>query len=380
MKKTLALALTCFMSLGMLFGCGSSTQSTGGETPEAGSEQPTANTASDLNVAVLYYNYSDVYITGVRTNMDALLDSAGITYQDYDGGGNQTTQTEQISTAISNGANLLVVNIVETSSPDAEQGAVDAAKSADIPIIFFNREVVDSVVSSYDKCAFVGTDAAEAGHMQGKMIADFLLEGGNYDAVDLNGDGVISYVMFKGQEGNAEAEYRTQFSVEDADVMLEAAGKSALSFYDANNSSKYLVDQNGNWSAQAATEYMNTIVAEYNESNGNMIEMVIANNDNMAEGAISALQTMGYNLGDGASTVIPVFGVDAVDSAKELINAGKMTGTVKQDAEGMAQTIMTLIGNVSTGEELMANTSSYNVDASAAKIRVPYGIYSGEES
>lgn len=186
--------------------------------------------------------------------------------------------------------------------------------------------------------------------------------------------------MFKGQEGNAEAEYRTQFSVEDADVMLEAAGKSALSFYDANNSSKYLVDQNGNWSAQAATEYMNTIVAEYNESNGNMIEMVIANNDNMAEGAISALQTMGYNLGDGASTVIPVFGVDAVDSAKELINAGKMTGTVKQDAEGMAQTIMTLIGNVSTGEELMANTSSYNVDASAAKIRVPYGIYSGEES
>ena len=41
------------------------------------------------------------------------------------------------------------------------------------------------------------------------MIGEYLLA--NYDAVDLNGDGVISYAMFKGQEGNAEAEYRTQY-------------------------------------------------------------------------------------------------------------------------------------------------------------------------
>ena len=54
--------------------------------------------------------------------------------------------------------------------------------------------------------------------MQGEMIGDYLLE--NYDAVDLNGDGTISYVMFKGQEGNAEAEYRTQFAVEDANAIL----------------------------------------------------------------------------------------------------------------------------------------------------------------
>ena len=96
---------------------------------------------------------------------------------------------------------------METSSPDAAQQACDAAKNAGIPIIFFNREVSDDVVNSYEQCAFVGTDAAEAGHMQGEMIGDYLLE--NYDTVDLNGDGTISYVLFKGQEGNAEAEYRT---------------------------------------------------------------------------------------------------------------------------------------------------------------------------
>lgn len=106
-----------------------------------------------------------------------------------------------------------------------------AAKNAGIPIIFFNREVDDAVVSSYENCAFVGTDAPEAGHMQGEMIGDYLLE--NYDAVDLNGDGTISYVMFKGQEGNAEAEYRTQFAVEDANAILTEAGKPELSFYNA---------------------------------------------------------------------------------------------------------------------------------------------------
>ena len=83
----------------------------------------------------------------------------GVNYTNYDGAGNQAQQTDQINTAISNGANLLIVNIVETSSPDSAQQACDAAKNAGIPIIFFNREVDDAVVSSYENCAFVGTDA-----------------------------------------------------------------------------------------------------------------------------------------------------------------------------------------------------------------------------
>ncbi|MFV0413163.1 MAG: galactose ABC transporter substrate-binding protein [Oscillospiraceae bacterium] len=371
MKKTLALVLAAMFALAVFAGCTSSSSS----ASTAGSTSQAAQTG-DVNVAVFYYNYSDVYISSVRNNMDQKLDALGVSYTNYDGAGNQAQQTDQINTAITNGANLLVVNIVETSSPDAAQNAVDAAKAAGIPIIFFNREVSDDVVNSYENCAFVGTDAPEAGHMQGQMIADYLLA--NYDAVDLNGDGVISYVMFKGQEGNAEAEYRTQYAVEDADAKLTEAGKAALEFYDANNSSKYLVDQNGTWSAAAATNYMDTILAEYSEANGNMIEMVIANNDDMAQGAISSLQTAGYNLGTGTdSLTIPVFGVDAVDSAKQLIQEGKMTGTIMQDAEGMADTIATLVGNIKDGAALMDNTSSFNVDEGVAKIRVPYGVYTG---
>lgn len=375
MKKFLALTLA-FIMVFALAACSSKPAETSPSPEGNATTDPTPEVASDLNVGVFYYNFSDPYITTVRESMDEQLKAAGITnVTNFDGASNQANQTDQINTAIANGVNLLVVNIVETTSPDAAQNAVDAAKKAGIPIIFFNREVEDAVVNSYDLCAFVGTDAPEAGHMQGKLIGEYLMK--NYDAVDLNGDGVISYVMFKGQEGNAEAEGRTQFGVEDANAILTEGGKKELSFYDAKNTQKYLVDQGGNWSAQAATDYMNTILAEYSESNKNMIELVIANNDGMALGAISALQTAGYNKGEG-STTIPVFGVDATPDAVQLINEGKMTGTIKQDGEKMAGTIITLITNIQSGAKLMDNTSSFNVDEGVAKIRVPYGTYTGE--
>ena len=378
MKKFLALILALVMSLSLV-ACGGDDA----QTDDSASTDDTT-TASDLNVGVFYYTFADAYITTVRTALDEKLTAAGIKYQDYDGNNTQPTQLDQINTAITDGANLLIVNIVETSSPDSAQQACDAAMNAGIPIIFFNREVDDAVVSSYENCAFVGTDAPEAGHMQGEMIGDYLLE--NYDAVDLNGDGTISYVMFKGQEGNAEAEYRTQFAVEDANAILTEAGKPELSFYNAGNADKFLVDQTGAWSAQAATDYMTTILAEYSEANNNMVELVIANNDNMAEGAIAALQAAGYNLGNDeegkpTSTVIPVYGVDALDSAVEKIQNGQMTGTVKQDGEGMATTIMALVSNVDGDAALMNGideANGYNVDKNedgtvkVAKIRVPY--------
>ena len=66
-----------------------------------------------------------------------------------------------------------------------------------------------------------------------------------------------------------------------------------------------------------------------------------------------------------------------MDSAKEKIQNGHMTGTIMQDAEGMANTITALVSNLNSGAALMDNTSSFNVDAGVAKIRVPYGVYTG---
>ena len=365
MKKIMSLLLVGIMMLSLV-ACG---KSGGGK--------------GELNVGVFYYTYSDTYISSVRTALDNALTEAGIKFQNYDGNSNQTTQNEQIDTAIAQGTNLLIVNIVTSGSVDASQAIVDKASAAGIPVIFFNRAVESDedegkVLGSYDKCAFVGTDAPEAGHMQGEMIGNYVVE--HFDEMDLNGDGKISYAMFMGQLGNAEAIYRTQFAVEDADKIITEAGKPALEYFDASNSDKYQVDQDGNWSATAANNYMTTNLSQYNEGSNNMIELVICNNDGMAEGAISALNDKGYNLGTDDCKTIPVFGVDATDAAKQLIKDGKMTGTIKQDAEGMADCIADLTKNAGSGQDVMANTDSYNISENVKnKIYIPYAMYTGEE-
>ena len=186
--------------------------------------------------------------------------------------------------------------------------------------------------------------------------------------------------MFMGDASNVEAIYRTQYGVEDCDAVLAEAGKPALEYFDSANTNKYQLDMNGAWSAQAAQEYMQTNLSQYSEANGNMIELIICNNDNMAEGCIAALQAAGYNNGEGTTT-IPVFGVDATDSAKALIAAGSMTGTIKQDADGMAECIALLAGNVASGSDLLAGTDSYTKDEANGldnKIFIPYQEYTGE--
>ena len=333
-------------------------------------------TKTDADVHVFYYTYSDPYISTVRAALDKTLSNAGISYQDHDSNNNQTTQTEQIQTAITKGAKLLVVNIVTTGSDDAAKGIIALAKKEGIPVIFFNREVSDDVVKSYDKCAFIGTDAAEAGKLQGDMIGDYVAK--NYDAMDLNGDGEISYVLFMGEKGNNEAIYRTKYSVENANKKLEAAKKKALKFYDSSNSDKYLLDRDGKWSAQAANEYMTTILSSHSTASKNMVELVICNNDGMAEGAISALNSAGYNTGKSGSVTIPVFGVDATSAAKELIKDKKMTGTIKQDGEAMAKAIEKAVENGLNSKALFNGMSDYTVDSGVSKLRIPYAVYLGE--
>ncbi len=336
------------------------------------SENQADQQSKNGEVSVFYYTYSDTYISSVRAETDKELKDKGIRFQNYDSNGNQTTQTEQVQTAIAKGTSILVVNIVDTGSDDAAQNIVNLAKEKNIPVIFFNRSVNEEVVKSYDKCIMIGTDYEMAGHMQGEMIGNYLAE--NYDSTDLNGDGKISYVLFKGQEGNLEAIARTQYSVEDANKILAQAGKPELQFYDEANQNKYLVDQDGTWSSAAATDYMGTILAQFSESSGNMVELVIANNDEMALGAIAALQAAGYNNGSGKT--IPVFGVDATEAAKAKISEGVMTGTIKQDAQGMAQAIVRVMKNFTDGKDIFDGTPQENIAGNWC-INIPYEKYVG---
>ena len=365
--------LTVLLSIAMVFalvGC-SSSSSDGSDTSDG-----TDSADGVESVAVFWYTFADDYLSTVRAALDSEFETAGISYKDYDGNGNQTDQTNQITTAIAAGVKVLVVNQVESNSVDTTKNILEQAAAADAKVIFFNRSIseddaeAESLLNEYGS-AFIDTDYTQAGHLEGQMIGEYLVA--NFDDVDLNGDGVISYVMFKGQEGNTEAIARTQYSVEDANSALTAAGKAELAYYDSSAATQYLVDANGTWSQEAAFNHLETVLSQYNEENGNMPELIIANNDSMALGAIQSLQGHGYN--DGNGTTIPVFGVDAIQAAKDAIDAGQMTGTVKQDGEGMAKVVEICASNLLSGEEPVTNIPSDYEVVGTWRVNIPYSAY-----
>lgn len=368
----------CFAAVA-LTACSISGTSAQTETDStSSSEQPAFQTA------VFYYDYSDAYGTAIRAALSHVMNEEELFFREYNAESNQTTQTSQLEEAILQGADLLLVNVVSSGSTYTGDELCLLADKADIPLVFFNRcPEADGdegiVLGYYDDVALIGTDPKEAGHMQGWMIGDYLLE--HYDEVDLNGDGVISYALFKGESNNTEAIYRTKYSVEDANAMLEDAGYPDLQYFDSTSVDNYQLDMTGRWAADSSQSYMATNLLTYSLANNNMIELIISNNDDMADGAIRALNAFGMNLGTGDCITIPVFGVDATSTAKQLIREGKMTGTVMQDPEELAQCIVKIVKNVRDGKELLDGLDEYQRDEEHNlnnKIFLPYTIYEPE--
>lgn len=350
------------------------------------SSPATRTRATDVpfNAAVLYYSYDDPYIASVRDALSADLASAAITYHEYDAGNDQSTQDAQVDQALLDGASVLVVNIVTSGNAEIADTICRKASAVDVPVVFFNRPVEGvgdegAILGYYDTVAFVGTDPAEAGHLQGQMIGSYLAE--HYDECDLNGDGTLSYVLFKGQASNPESVYRTIYSVEDANAVLEEAGRPDLAYFDPNSVDRFHLDLTGSWSMSSAQDYMENDLDHYTEEDGSMVEVVIANSDTMAEGAIRALQAHGYNTGEAGSTTIPVFGVDATEAGRELIAQGAMTGTVAQDSAGMAECVCAMVANARGGRDLLVGLDDYARDTEnhlERKVYIPYSIYEPE--
>jgi methyl-galactoside transport system substrate-binding protein len=307
--------------------------------------------AAAPNIGVLIYKYDDTYISTVRNALTKALDGkATMTMQD--GKGDQATQNDQLDVMISKKMDGLIVNMVDAQ---AAAGVLEKIKAAGIPVVFFNREPNLDVLKTYDKSVFVGTNAADAGKMQGDIIKQLW----ENKAFDLNGDGKFQYVMFKGEPDNPEAIARTEFSVKQAalnGVTMDQIGQTFVC----------------NWDTALAQQAMESALA----ANEGKIELVIANNDSMAMGAIAALSNVGYNL-EGGSKFIPVIGVDATDQAVDAIGKGIMSATVKQDGEAMGQAVATIMLNMAAGKAPLDGTS-YTYDDSGIAVRIPYSPFMGK--
>ena len=353
-KKIVALAVATLMMTASLVACGSdsTSESNGGNDNTTSTEANADDTKSDvIKVGVCLYKFDDTYISTVRQSLEAIQkeNSDKVEFEFFDGKGDQATQNDAIDTIISKGFDLLLVNLVDTG---AGQTVINKIKDAGVPVVLFNREPAADAIKSYENAIFVGTNAQEAGVMQGKILTD--LWNSEKDTLDKNGDGKIQYVMLQGEPDNPEAVARTKYSV------------STLN--DNGIETEEIAQQICNWQNDLAQTAMESWLSK----DGDKIEAVIANNDGMALGAIAALQAEGLNKGDGE--YIPVIGVDATEAAKDYIAKGYMQGSVLQDAPAMAEALYTIGMNLANGKTPTEGTS-YTIDDTGVAVRIPYQPY-----
>jgi methyl-galactoside transport system substrate-binding protein len=336
-------------------------------------------------VTVSWYNFGDAFSSYVRDSMSNAFDELGVDATMKDSNNIQQTQNDDLQTAVNTGTSAIVVQMVDSGAYATAKNILQMGMDADIPVIFFSRvmstdnDECAELMSTYDKTCYIGTKPEEAGYLQGDMIGEYLVN--HYDECDLNGDGKISYVMLKGDQANQEAIYRTKYSVEYANKALEKAGYPDLEYYDPSTDTNgdegpYIVDPNGSWSQTFANETMTTILTQYNESNNNMPELIISNNDDMAIGAINALKVAGYNTEGG--TYIPVFGVDATDQAKKAIAAGEMTGSVLQDPEIYGKTVARVTANSISGKDMFDGLDDKIQIIDGWDCVIPYAPYTAD--
>jgi methyl-galactoside transport system substrate-binding protein len=205
--------------------------------------------------------------------------------------------------------------------------------------VFNNREPLYEDLCQYDKAYYVGNDPKESGLMSGGLIARYAKE---HPEADKNGDGMLQYVMLKGEPGHQDAELRTVYSVralKDAGIRLEKLQESTAM-----------------WERAVAQEKTAGFIASF----GDRIECVISNNDEMALGAIEALKAAGYFAG---GRFIPVVGVDATGAALDALREGTLLGTVLNDAEGQGDAALTLALMLRSGESLDAFPYAIDRDA-----------------
>jgi methyl-galactoside transport system substrate-binding protein len=292
-----------------------------------------SNDGGDIQIGVAIYKFDDTFMTGVRNEISASAEGKA-QVDIVDSQNSQPTQNDKVDLFITKKVNALAINPVDRTAAGV---IIDKAKKADVPVVFLNREPLPEDMKKWDKVYYVGAKAEESGTISGQLIVDYWKA--NPDA-DKNKDGVLQYVMLKGEPGHQDAELRTKFSVkavEDAGIKVEK-----------------LAEDTGMWDRVKGQEKMAAFIA----SHGDNIEAVFANNDDMALGAIEALKASGYFTGD---KYMPVVGVDATAPALKALEDGTLLGTVLNDAKNQGKATFNLAYVLAKGETPNKENAGYEI-------------------
>ena len=283
----------------------------------------------NAKIGISIYQFTDNFMTLYRTELVRYLtEDLGFNPDNVivqDGKNDQAEQTNQINNFITDQVDVMILNLVQSSS--APQ-VTDMCNEAGIPVVYINRQPdeteSDRWASDGLKATYIGADARQSGTFQGEEILETENKG------DINGDGKVSYIMVQGDPENIDAQYRTEYSIKaltDAGVEVDE-----------------LLLQRGDWDQAKGQQIVQDALTQY----GDDVEVVFCNNDAMALGALQAIQAAGRTIGKD----IYLVGVDALTDAVQNIVDGNFTGTVFNDYFGQAQGAANLAVKFLKGEEV----------------------------
>ena len=335
----------------------------------------TAEAASDLlakpdmegvdvdnaKIGISIYQFTDNFMTLYRTELVRYLtEDLGFNPDNVivqDGKNDQAEQTNQINNFITDQVDVMILNLVQSSS--APQ-VTDMCNEAGIPVVYINRQPdeteSDRWASDGLKATYIGADARQSGTFQGEEILETENKG------DINGDGKVSYIMVQGDPENIDAQYRTEYSIKaltdagvEVDELLLQRGdwdqakgqqivQDALTQYGDDVEVDELLLQRGDWDQAKGQQIVQDALTQY----GDDVEVVFCNNDAMALGALQAIQAAGRTVGKD----IYLVGVDALTDAVQNIVDGNFTGTVFNDYFSQAQGAANLAVKFLKGEEV----------------------------
>ena len=301
-------------------------------------EKESEEERDSIRLGVSVYRWEDAFVSTLRAELEDRVkeyeQETGIkvVMDIVDARDNQGVQNSQVERLISLGCDALCVNMVDRS---AASGVIDKAMAEDIPIVFFNREPVEEDMNRWDKLYYVGVDPKESAVLQGQILVDAYKE--NPKILDENGDGTVSYVLLEGESSHQDSLIRTEWSIQtlkDGGVPIER-----------------ITGGIANWERSQASALMEQWLDEYPGE----IELVIANNDDMALGAIDAMGRAGVTAG-----TIQFVGIDGTPAGLEAIRNGTLLGTVESDRRAYAEAVFETARQLVMGEEVTREKYSWS--------------------
>lgn len=281
-----------------------------------------------MRIGVSLYRGDDTFINNIRQELETCAkeyeQETGIkVHLDVEEAkGNQYTQNNQVERFIALDCDVLCINPVDRTAASA---VIDKAMAGNVPVVFFNRQPVEEDMNRWDELYYVAVSAKESAVLQGQIVVDSYRE--DPSLLDSDGDGVISYVLLEGESSHQDSLIRTEWSIQtlkDAGVPIER-----------------ITGGIANWERSQASALMEQWLAQYPDT----IELVICNNDDMALGAIDAMERAGVS-------GIQVVGIDGTTPGLRAVESGKMMGTVSSDKEAYAQAIFTIAADKAVGKDV----------------------------